>query len=318
MTLTPTASNDPVTKLEQGNPNSAIVLNVVPQGFVNQCLAISIELEAIAAIQAQTETKLTQLSDAISLKEGAIALKATLQTERNQSATSDTQATNVENALPTLNTNINIEQARTTGINTKLDGITNSTYQKFDTKLSAIASAVPSANKYVYRNPESVTSYEEPQLSSGTKMRDCILEALIVAGVSSPSIPNESEWDIPLVQRLNMANDVISWNATTKELTLGIGEFSIEGYVAACRTQLIQMLLVQGLTRYMGTTGKGTNESGVIGSDNLTIYSHLLTSFKVTSARIYKPQLFLSSGAIVSSSLGETTPYAFLRVRHYQ
>lgn len=318
MVLTPTASNDPVRKLEQGDPNSAAILNAPAQGFLNQALAITIELEAIAAIQTQTEAKLTQLSDAVSLKEGAIALKTTIQTERSQSAASDTQATNVENAIPTLNANVSTEAARVAGINAKLDGITNSTYQKFDSKLSSIASAAPSANKYVYRDPDGAVSYQEPQLSSGTRMRDCILEATLAAGAASPAIPSESDWDIPFVQRLNMASDVISWNATTKELTLGIGEYSIEGYVCASRTQLIQMLLVQGTTRYMGTSGKGTNDGAIIASDNLTIYSHLLTSFKVTSARIYKPQLFLSSGSIVSSSLGEATPWAFLRVRHYQ
>lgn len=318
MTLTPTASNAPVRKLEQGDPNSAAVLNAPAQGFLNQTLAVSIELEAIAAIQTEIEGKLALLSDAVSLKEGAIALKATLQTERSQSSTADIQATSVENALPLLTSATTTEADRVAGINTKLDSITPTNYQAYSANLSSIASAPVSASNYLYRDSGGAVSYATPMLSTGTKMRDCILEATIAAGAASPSIPNEIDYDLPLIQKLNMATDVISWNATTKELTLGVGEFSIEGYVCAVNTQLVQMLMIQGSTRYMGTTGKGTNESGVIGSDKLTIYSHLFTSFKVTSARIYKPQMFLSGGSIVSSTLGEATPWAMLRVRHYQ
>lgn len=318
MSLTPVASSAAVRKFEQGDANSAAVMNVPAQGFLNQSLALSIELEAIAAIQATISSRLGTLSDVISLKNGAIALRDTLQNERSQSSAADTQATTIESGVPPLNALAATESARVTPLNAKLDSITNLTYQAYSANLSAIASAAASANNYLYRDPSAVVTYATPLLSTGTRMRDVILQASIANGASSPSIPSETWWDLPLVQTLNMASDVVSWSAGARELTLGVGEYSIEGYVVACRTQLAQMSLLQGSTRYLGTTGKSTNEGGVIGSDDLSIYSHLFTSFKVTSTRIYSPQLFVSGGLIVSSSLGESTPYAFLRVRHYQ
>lgn len=318
MTLTPIASNAAVRKLEQGDPNSAAILNGPAQGFLNQTLALSVEYEAIQAIQATIAERLTQLSDAVSLKDGAIALRNNLQAERSQSSVADTQATTVESGITPLNNARSTESGRVAGINAKLDSISPSTYQAFSANLSAIAGATPSANNYLYRDPSAIVNYATPQLSTGTRMRDVILQATIGAGAASPAIPNETWWGLPLVQTLNMASDLVSWNANTRELTLGIGEYSVEGYAVAANTQLAQMSLLQGSTRYLGTTGKSTSESGVIGSDRLSVYSHLFASFKVTSARIYSPQLFLSGGAIVSSTLGETTPYAFLRVRHYQ
>lgn len=318
MTLTPIASTAPVRKFEQGDPNSAAILNEPAQGFLNQSLALSIEYEAIQAIQVTIGQKLAQLSDAISLKDGAIALRNNLQTERSQSSAADTQATAVESGIVSLNNARSLESARVEGIDTKLNSITPLTYQAFSSNLSAIVTATPSAGNYLYRDSGAIVTYATPALSAGTRMRDLILQAAIGAGAASPSIPNEIWWDLPLIQTLNMASDIASWNPATKELTLGVGEFSIEGYVVAANAQLAQMSLRQGSTRYLGTSGKSTNESGVIGSDKLSIYSHLFASFKVTSARIYSPQLFLSGGSIVSSTLGEATPYAFLRVRHYQ
>lgn len=318
MTLTPIASNAAVRKLEQGDPNSAAILNAPAQGFLNQALALSIEYEAIQAIQTTIGQRLTQLSDAVSLKDGAISLRNNLQAERSQSSAADTQATTVESGIAPLNNASATESARVAGINTKLDSITPSTYQAFSANLSAIASAVPSASNYLYRDPSAIVTYATPQLSTGTRMRDVILQATIGAGAASPAIPNETWWDLPLIQTLNMASDLVSWNASTRELTLGVGEYSIEGYVVATNTQLAQMSILQSSTRYLGTSGKSTSEAGVIGSDKLSIYSHLFASFKVTSARIYSPQLFLSGGSIVSSTLSEACPYAFLRVRHYQ
>lgn len=318
MTLTPIASNAPVRKFEQGDLNSAAVLNVAAQGFLDQSLALSVEYEAIQAIQTTIGQRIGQLSDAISLKDGAIALRNNLQAERSQSSAADIQTTTVESGITPLNNARATESARVAGINTKLDSITNSTYQAFSSNLSAIAGAVPSASNYLYRDPSAIVTYATPQLSTGTRMRDVVLKATIGAGAASPAIPSETWWDLPLIQTLNMASDLVSWNATNKELTLGIGEFSVEGYVVATNTQLCQMSLIQGSTRYLGTSGKSTSESGVIGSDKLSIYSHLFTSFKVTSARIYTPQLFLSGGSIASSTLGEATPYAILKVRHYQ
>jgi len=318
MTLTPVASNNPVRRFDPGDQNSAIVMNVPAQGFLNQAIAISVELEAIVATQNTIGTRLTQLADAISLKNGAIALRDNLQSERSQSATADTQSTTVESGITPLTNATTTEASRVAGIETKLDGITTSTYQAFSSNLSAIGAAAASASNYLYSDPSAVITYATPQLSTGTRMRDVILEATLGAGAGSPSIAGDTWINLPLVQTLNNASDVISYNANTREITLGIGEYSIEGYVVATNTQLVQMSLLQDTTRYLGSSGKGTNEVGVIGGDRLSIYSHLITSFKVTSARVYNAQIFLSSGAIVSSSLGEATPWAFLRVRHYQ
>jgi len=318
MTLTPIAGNSPVRKFEAGDANSAIVLNVPAQGFLNQTLAISEQLEAIAATQTTIGTRLSQLADAISLKDGAIALRNNLQSERSQSATADTQASTVESGINTLTSTTTTETNRVAGINTKLDSITPSTYQAFSSNLSAIGAAAASATNYLYSDPSAVVSYATPQLSTGTRMRDVILEATLAASAGSPSIAGDVWVNLPLLQTLNNASDVVSYNSTTRDITLGSGEYSIEGYIVATNTQFVQMSLLQGATRYLGSSGKGTNNAGVIGSDRLSIYSHLMASFKITSTRVYNAQIFLSSGAIVSSSLGEPTPWAFLRVRHYQ
>ena len=318
MTLTPIASNNPVRRFESGDANSAIVLNVPAQGFLNQALDISQQLEAIVATQATIGTRLTQLADAISLKDGAIALRNNLQSERSQSATADTQATSVESGITSLTSTTTTEANRVAGIDTKLDSITASTYQAFSSNLSAIGAAAASASNYLYSDPDAVITYATPQLSTGTRMQDVILEATLAASAGSPSIAGDTWVNLPLIQTLNNASDVISYNSTTRDITLSAGEYSIEGYVVATNTQLVQVSLLQGSTRYLGSTGKGTNQSGVIGPDRLSIYSHLMTSFKVTSTRVYNAQIYLSSGAIVSSSLGEATPWAFLRVRHYQ
>lgn len=318
MTLTPIASNTSSRKLESGEPNSATTLNIPAQAFLNQSLAISVELEAIAAIQSTTSQKLALLNDAISLRGGAIGLISTLQSERSQSSTADNQASTIEAGIAPLASATLIERDRVTPLNTKLNGVTTATYQAFSNNLSAIASASVSANNYLYRNPEAIVSYATPLLSSGTRMRDTILQATLAAGASSPTIPNQSEWELPLTTTLNMAPDFVSWNPTTKELTLGAGIYSIDGYAIATNSQLVQMVLLQGTTRYLGTAGKGTGDSGVVGGDRLTTYSHLLTSFSISSARVYKCLLYLNGGAIVASSMSEATPYAFLRVRQYQ
>jgi len=318
MTLTPIAGNSPVRKFESGDANSAIVLNVPAQGFLNQTLAISQQLEAIAATQTTIGARLSQLADAISLKEGAIALRNNLQSERSQSATADTQASTVESGINTLTSTTTTEANRVAGINTKLDSITPSTYQAFNSNLSAIGAAAVSASNYLYSDPSAVVSYATPQLSTGTRMRDVILQATLAASAGSPSIAGDVWVNLPLLQTLNNASDVVAYNSTTRDITLGAGEYSIEGYIVATNTQFVQMSLLQGATRYLGSSGKGTNNVGVIGSDRLSIYSHLIASFNITSTRVYNAQIFLSSGAIVSSSLGEATPWAFLRVRHYQ
>lgn len=318
MTLTPIASNAPVRKFEQGDANSAAVLNVAPQGLLNQALAITEELEAIAGIQGTISTRITQLGDAIALKNSAENLRNIMQAERSQSTTADSQATAVESGLASLVSATNVERDRVAGINTKLDGITPTTYQPYSATLGAIASAAASANNYLYSDPSGTISYATPAITSGTRMRDVILQATIGAGAASPAIPNEVETSLPMVQTLNMASDRATWNASTRELTLLAGEYHVDGYVVATNTQLVEMVLMQGTTRYIGTSGKGTSESGVIGTSNLSIYSHLLASFSLSSARVFVPMIWLSGGAIVSSSLGEATPYAFLRVRHYQ
>jgi hypothetical protein len=318
MTLTPVASDNPVRQFESGDLNSAIVVNVPAQGFLNQALAISVELESIVTVQTTIGTRLTQLADAISLKDGAIALRNNLQSERSQSATADTQATSVETGITLLASATTTEANRVAGIDTKLDSVNISTYQAFSSNLSAIGAAAASASNYLYSNPSAVITYATPQLSTGTRMQDVILQATLGAGAGSPTIAGDTWVNLPLLQTLNNASEVVSYNSTTREITLGVGEYSIEGYVVATNTQLVQMSLLQGATRYLGSSGKGTNEAGVIGGDRLSIYSHLMTSFRVTSTRVYNAQIFLSSGAIVSSSLSETTPWAFLRVRHYQ
>jgi hypothetical protein len=318
MPLTPIASNAPVTKLETGQPNSAAVLNVPAQGLLNQSLAISEELEAIAAIQTTIGTRITQLGDSIALKASAENLRNIMQAERSQASAADNQATSIEVGLTPLASTTNVERDRVAGINTKLDGISPTTYQPYSATLGEIASAAASANNYLYRDASGVISYATPATNSGTRMRDVVLQATIVPGAASPAIPNEVETALPLVQTLNMANDRATWNATTRELTLLAGEYHVDGYVVACNTQLVEMVLMQGTTRYVGTSGKGTNEGGVIGTSNLSIYSHLMASFSISSSRVYVPMIWLSGGAIVSSSLGETTPWAYLKIRHYQ
>jgi hypothetical protein len=293
-------------------------MNVAPQGFLNQCLAQSIELEQIAAIQAQIEAKLAQLADVTALKNSATTMRDTLQNVRSQSQTADTQASNVENALPALAASAETEANRVIPINNKLDSISNTTYQAYSAVLGAIGAASVSADKYIYSASNGDISYTTPQLSTGTRMQDCILQATLAGGAPSPAIAGDVWSSLPLVQTLNMAGDVMAWNASARELLLSAGEYSIDAYIVASRTQLVQLSLLQGSTRYLGTSGKGTNDNGVIASENLSIYSHLMTSFKINSTRVYIPQVYLSSGSIVSSSLNETTPWAFMRVRYYQ
>lgn len=318
MTLTPIASNAPVTKLETGQPNSAAVLNVPAQGLLNQSLAISEELEAIAAIQTTIGTRITQLGDAIALRGSAENLRNVMQAERSQSSTADNQATTIETGLVPLGSTTNVERDRVAGINAKLDGISTTTYQPYSATLAAIAGAAASASQYLYRNASGAISYTTPATNSGTRMRDVVLQATIAAGAPNITFPNEIESSLPLIQTINMASDRATWNATTRELTLQAGEYHVDGYVVATNTQLVEMVLMQGTTRYVGTSGKGTSESGVIGTSNLSIYSHLMTSFSISSARVYLPMIYLSGGAIVASSLGEATPWAYLKIRHYQ
>lgn len=319
MPLTPIASNAPVTRLEPGQPNSAAVLNVPAQMLLNQSLAITEELEEIVAIQGQIASRTTQLGDAIALKASAESLRSAMQAERSQSSAADNQATTIETGLPPLSSATNLERDRVAGINAKLDGITNTTYQPYSPTLQAIASAATSASNYLYQDPGGVISFATPATNSGTRMRDVILQATIAAGAANITFPNEIETSLPLIQTLNMASDRASWNATTRELTLQAGEYHFEGYVVATNTQLVEMLVAQGSTRYVGTSGKGTSEGGVIGSGaNLSIYSHLMFSISLSSARVFVPMVYLSGGAIVASTLGEATPWAYLKVRHYQ
>jgi hypothetical protein len=319
MPLTPIASNSPVARLESGQPNSAAVLNVPAQGLLNQSLAISEDLEAIVAIQATIGTRITQLGDAIALRGSAQNLLNAVQSERSQTSAADTQATTIETGLAPLSSTTNVERDRVAGINAKLDGISANTYQPYSATLGAIAGAAVSASKYIYRDAAGAISFATPSTNSGTRMRDIVLQATLAPGAASPSIPNEIETSLPLIQTLNMASDRATWNATTRELTLLAGEYSIDGYVVAANAQLVEMLLVQGSTRYIGTSGKGTSEGGVIGSGaNLSTYSHLMASFSISSSRVYVPMIYLSGGAIVASSLGEATPWAYLKIRHYQ
>jgi hypothetical protein len=318
MPLTPIASNAPITRLESGQPNSAAVLNVPAQGLLNQSQAISEDLEAIVAIQATISSRITQLGDAIALKASAENLRNLMQSVRSQSTIADNQATTIETGLGSLTSATNVERDRIAGINAKLDGISPTTYQPYSATLGAIAIAAASPTTYLYRDTSGAVSYATPATNSGTRMRDVILQAAIAPGAASPAIPNEVETSLPLIQTLNMASDRVTWNASTQQLILLAGEYHVDGYVVASRTQLVEMLLVQGSTRYVGTSGKGTSEGGVIGSDNLSIYSHLMASFSLSGSRVFLPQIYLSGGAIVASSLGEATPWAFLRVRHYQ
>lgn len=318
MALTPSVSNAPVRKFAAGDVNSAAIMNVPAQGFLDQSLAITLDLEAIVAIQTTIATRIGQLSDAIALKNNALGLRDVLLGERSQSSDADVRASNVEGAIVPLDSAVGIQGARVAGINSKLDSITPSTYQPYSEILSAIGATAASASNYLYSDAAAGLSYATPALSTGTRMRDIILECAIGAGAASPSIPNETWFNIPMTQSLNMAPDVANWNAGTRSLTLDPGEYSVEGYVVASRTQLVQMSLVQGSSRFLGLTGKGTNQSSVIGTDELSSYSFLVASFKITSARAYNPQIFLSGGAVMPSTMGEATPWAFLRVRHYQ
>jgi len=317
MPLTPIASNTPARAFESGDPNSAIVMNVPAQAFLNQAFRITTDLEAIVTTQQTIATKITQLADAIGLKNNAQLIKNTLIAESSQSGTADTQASSVEAGISPLTSAIGVENDRVTPINNKLDSITNTTYQAFNPVLGAIAGATASANNYLYSAVDGAIAFATPQLSSGTRMRDIILEAKISPGAAPITFANEAWVNVPLLQSLNMASDYMAWNQSTQELTLVGGEYHVEGYIAASRSQLVQMSLLQGTTRYLGSTGKGTSEGGVVGSAELSIYSNLITSFNIGSTRVYYPQLFLSGGAIVASTMGETTPWAMLRVRHY-
>lgn len=317
MPLTPIASNTPARMFESGDPNSAAVMNVPAQALLNQSFDITLGLEAIVATQQTISTKLGQLGDAIALKNNAQAIKNVLISESSESNTADSQASSVEAGIVPLTSAITTESDRITPINNKLDSITTSSYQAFSSVLGAIASATASANNYLYSASDGAISFATPQLSSGTRLRDIILEAKIAPGVAPITFANETWVNIPFLQSLNMASDYMSWNQSTQELSLVGGEYHVEGYIAASRTQLVQMSLLQGSTRYLGSTGKGTSESGVIGSAELSIYSNLITSFSFSSARVFIPQLFLSGGAIVASTMGEQTPWAMLRVRHY-
>jgi hypothetical protein len=317
MPLTPIASNNPVRAFESGDPNSAIVMNVAPQGLLNQAFEITTSLETIVATQQTIATKITQLADAIALKNNATAVKNTLISESAESVTADTQASSVESGITPLTSAISTENGRAIPINNKLDGITNSTYQAHSPVLTSIAGATASANNYLYSANDGAIGFSTPSLSSGTRLRDIILEARIAPGSPNLTFANETWVNIPMVQALNMTTTQMSWNQTTQELTLLGGEYHFEGYVAASRAQLVQMGILQGATQYFGTSGKGTSEGGVVGSANLTIYSHFINSFNFGSSRVFLPQLFLSGGEIVASTLGENTPWAMLRVRHY-
>lgn len=318
MPLTPIASNAPVRRFEAGDSNAAIVMNVPAQGLANQALAITEDLESIVLIQQAIATKLGQFSDAIALKDNATNLKNVLINERGQSQAGDTQATNVESGIGAITSAIATENNRVIPVNTKLDGITPTTYQAYSAVLAGIGSAAASANNFMYSDPAGAIAYATPALSSGTRMRDICLKGTIAPGATPITFPNETWTNLALLQSINMASDTMSWNAANQELTLSAGEYSIDGYVVGSRTQLIQMSLVQGTNvRYLGSTGKGTSESGVIGSAELSIYSHLQASFNISSARVYVPQIFMSGGTIPPSTIGETYPYAVLRVRHY-
>lgn len=318
MPITPIASNAPVRRFESGDPNSASLLNSVVQGFANQALAITVEMEAISNIQQTTATNLGQLSDAIALRNNAIALKGVLIDERAQSSASDVQASSVESGISPLNSAIVTESDRVTPVNSKLDSISPTTYQAYSATLSGIAGSAASANSYLYVAADGTISFGNPPTSSGTRMRDFVALATIAPSDAPITFPNETWTNIALVQSLNMGSDVMAWNAASQQLTLSAGEYSIEGYIMASKPQLVQMSLVQGTSaRYLGSAGKGTNESGVIGSADLSIYSHLGGSFSINSSRVYVPQVFMSGGAIVPSTMGDSYPYAMLRVRHY-
>lgn len=318
MPLTPIASNAPVRSFDSGDPNSAVVMNVPAQGFLNQAFVITTDLEAIVATQQTIAGKIGLLADAIALKNSATALKSTLTSEGSQSAAADTQASTVESGITPLTSAIVTENNRVPPIDNKLNGISNTTYQAYSPVLSAIANATASANNYLYSGNDGAIGFSTPGISSGTRLRDIILEAKIAPGSASLTFANETWVNVPLIESLNMASSYMTWNSSTQELSLVAGEYHVEGYIAASKSQLVQMSLLQGTsTRYLGSEGKGTSESGVIGSADLSIYSNLVASFSINSSRLYIPQLFMSGGAIVASTMGENTPWAFLRVRHY-
>lgn len=316
--LPPTAQDLPVKKLASGDPNSAALLNPTAQGFLNQAEAIAQELGAIAATQATIEQRLTQLAGAQALRNNAIALQGAIASEQQQIVAADVQASAIENGLPALNSALQVEGDRVTPTNNKLNSITTTTYQAYSAVLQAIAAAPLTASKYLYSNAGGAIAWENPQLSSGTRIRDLILRASIASGGTAPTIANATWTNIPMVQAINMGSDRMAWNAATRTLTLQPGEYLIEGYVCA-RGALVQMCLQQvSGTTYLGTTGKGTTEGAIVPTnESLSIYSFLIDSFLVSSARSYNPQIFLSGGAIPVGTLGKPTPWAFLRVRHF-
>lgn len=317
--LNPSPSNAGVRRFENNDPNSAIVMNVPAQGFLNQAEAIAQDLEAIVTIQDTIALRLTQLSAVTTLRANATALNATLTTERAQTTAADNQASAIETAIPNSNSVIGVEGDRVAPINTKLDSITTTTYQASASVLSAISAAAVAPSSYIYANNAGAIVFASPALSSGTRMRDCILKGTIASGNVGPAIPNATQTNIPMVQTFNNASDRIAWNSSTQTLTLQAGEYTIDGWCVA-RGQLVQMSLLQlsPSVRYWGTTGKGTHEGAIVGaSESLTIYSHLVDSFLASSARSFNPQVFLSSGQLMVGTLGVPTTWAFLRVRHF-
>lgn len=317
--LNPSPSSTAVRRFESGDLNSAIVVNVPAQGFLNQAEAISQDLEAIVTIQDTIAQRLTQLSAVTTLRASTIALNDTLTAERSQTTAADNQASAIETTIPNSNSAIVSEGDRVAPINTKLDGITTTTYQASASVLSAISAAPMAPSSYIYSNNLGAIAFTLPALSSGTRMRDCILKGVIASGNVGPAIPNTTQTNIPMVQTFNNASDRIAWNSSTQTLTLQAGEYTIDGWCVA-RGQLVQMSLLQQSpsARYWGTTGKGTHEGAIVGaSESLTIYSHLVDSFLVTSARSFNPQVFLSSGQLMVGTLGVSTTWAFLRVRHF-
>jgi hypothetical protein len=294
-------------------------MNVPAQGFLNQAESLAQDLEAISAIQDTIAQRIGQLAAVAALRDDATSLNNTLASERSQTAAADNQASAIEAAIPAQNSAIATQNNRVTPINTKLDSITTTTYQASSSVLSTISAAIATPSKYLYSNSAGAIDFTAPALSSGTRMRDCILKATIASGGTAPTIANATQTNIPMAQTFNNASDRIAWNAATQTLTLQAGEYTIEGYCLASG-QLVQMSLLQASpsVRYWGTTGKGTLEGAIVSaSERLSIYSHLVDSFLASSTRTFNPQIFLSSATIQVGTLGVPTTWAMLRVRHY-
>ena len=321
--LNPQPQFNGVRRFEPSDTNHANVLNVVPQGFLNQVAWLAQELSAIEALQGSIETQLTQLETS-PLPANTNNLISLVGSELNQNAAADSNVTAMENLLQPTSNAADVEIARINAIQSKLNGITiGTTHQAQNATLSAIAAATRANNTYLYRNSGGATSWSAISgTSSGTRMRDCILKGTIASGNVGPALATNAWTNAPsIVQTYNNAAQWMSWDSVGGALTLSAGEYLFDGLFAA-RGNLIQMalLLDSSSGRFFGTSGKGTIDSAIVSaSEPLVNYSHLLYSARFTTTQVLRPQYYVSTGGgLNTNTMSLPTLWYFLRITYFQ